>query len=146
MRIALCAMLAAAISWPQAHADTYIVTPATHAPKGMSEIHISKAAVAGQQIRAWWATMLNPDCTPAGTIDARIVQQPKHGQFTITADPLYPNFISPNPRADCDAKKVPGKQGFYTSEPGFHGHDRTILQVATSEGRMRRVLIDIEVQ
>jgi hypothetical protein len=127
-------------------AQTYVVRKVEATQKGYDDIHISKAAIPGQQVRLWSATLLNPDCTEAGTITTQVLEQPHHGQVSISDEPFFPNYIAPNPRASCDAHKAPGKQAFYIAEAGFHGHDKVILKNATSEGRIRRVIVDIDVQ
>ena len=128
-------------------AQTYLVQRmGATAAKGYDDVHISKAALAGQTIRVWWATLLNPDCSAAGTMTTQIVSTPHHGQANISDDPFFPNFMEPNPRAACDTHKVSGKQAFYTADAAFHGHDKVVIQNATSEGRMRRIIVDIAVQ
>ena len=128
-------------------AQTYVVRKVGPAPaKGYEDVHISKAAIAGQQVRVWWATLLNPDCTAAGTMTTRILEEPRHGAATLSDGSFYPNYTPPNPRAECDTRKSPGKQAFYTPEVTFHGHDKLVLENATSEGRMRRIVVDIDVR
>jgi hypothetical protein len=139
--------LATALLSSNGTAQTYLVRKVgTTALKGYDEVHISKAAIAGQKVRIWSATLLNPDCTAAGTMTTQVVDQPRHGQVTISDEQFYPNYVPPNPRASCDAQKSPGKQAFYTAEAGFHGHDKLAIKNATSEGRIRRIIVDIDVR
>ena len=127
-------------------AQTYVVHRiGQSSSKGYDDIHVSKAASPGQQIKIWWATLINPDCSAAGTITTEILSPPRHGQAEISSEPLYPNFIAPNPRSACNVRKVPGRQAFYTAEPDFHGHDKVVIRSATSEGRVRRIIVDIDV-
>ena len=114
--------------------------------KGYHDIHLSRAALPGEKVRVWFATLTNPDCSPAGTMTTQIVSPPQHGHADISTDKVFPNFVAPNPRVICDKQKVDGVQAFYTAEAGFHGHDKLVLQNATSEGRVRRVLVDIDVR
>lgn len=127
-------------------AQTYLVRKVPTTTKGYDEVHLSKAAIAGQKVRIWAATLLNPDCTSAGTMTTQIIDQPRHGQVTISDEQFYPNYVAPNPRAACDAQKSPGKQAFYTAEAGFHGHDKLAINNATSEGKIRRITFDIDVR
>ncbi|MCI4591014.1 hypothetical protein MOK15_13050 [Sphingobium sp. BYY-5] len=140
-------ILAATLLPSSGTAQTYLVRKVgSTSPKGYDDVHISKAAIAGQQVRIWWATLLNPDCTAAGTMTTQILDQPRHGQVRISDDLFYPNFVQPNPRASCDRQKSPGKQAFYTADAGFHGHDKLVINNATSEGRIRRIIVDIDVR
>lgn len=118
----------------------------TNPTQGFDEQHYSRAGLSGQQIRIWGAMMLDPDCTPHGSMTTQIVEPPRHGQAMVSDEPFYPSFLPPNPRAVCDTHKAPGKQVFYTSEPGFKGSDLVVVQNATSEGMIRKTSIDIEVR
>lgn len=142
------AVLGLAVLMPgAAAAQTYTVRRVDTAPaKGYGDMHIAKAAVSGERIRLWAATLVNPDCTAAGTMTTEILSPPRHGDAMLSDDPFYPSFLQPNPRAACDARKVPGKQLFYTAAAGFHGHDKIVFRNATSEGRVRRVIVDIDVR
>jgi hypothetical protein len=146
MRRPIPALLALLLAAPLA-AQTFTIhrVPAP-GPRGYGDVHLSKAAEPGQQIRVWWAMMLNPDCSPAGTMDTRLVEPPRHGEARISDEPFFPPYVEPNPRAVCDAHRAPGKQAFYTPAADFHGHDRLVLQNATSEGRMRRIVVDLDVR
>lgn len=126
--------------------QTYVVRRLAPTSKGFSDVHLSKATLPGQQVRIWSATLLNPDCTPEGTITAQIIEAPRHGQASVADGEIFPNFAPPNPRVACNARKVPGKQAFYTSDASFTGHDRFVIQAATSEGLMRDIIVDIDVR
>lgn len=140
-------VLAATLFSSGGSAQTYLVRKVgSMAPKGYDEVHISKAAIAGQQVRIWWATLLNPDCTAAGTMTTQILVQPRHGQVSISDDQFYPSYARPNPRASCDRQKSPGKQAFYTADANFQGHDKLVIKNATSEGNIRRIIVDIDVR
>jgi hypothetical protein len=130
-----------------ATAQTYVVRRVDGGPtKGFTDLHISKAAMPGEKIRLWFATLTNPDCSPAGTMTTQVVDAPHHGVVDISYDKVYPNFVAPNPRVICDTQKVDGVQAFYTPAADFHGHDKVVLQNATSEGRVRRVVVDVDVR
>jgi len=147
IRAALLTGLLAAMPATGTGAQTFVVHRVDPASaRGYGDVRISKATVAGQQVRIWWATLLNADCTAAGTMTTEVTEQPRHGQVSLSDEPFYPNYQEPNPRTVCDRQKAPGKQAFYTAEAGFHGHDKVVLQNATSEGRVRRIVVDIEVR
>ena len=114
--------------------------------KGFEEDHISKAGLAGEEIRIWSAQMLDPDCSAHGAMQTVIIQPPKHGQARISEDPFFGNFPQGNVRYQCNTKKSPCRQVFYTSEPSFHGRDKVVFQNATSEGRIRKWIVDIDMK
>lgn len=130
-----------------ATAQTYVVQRLPSAPpKGFQAIKLSKEAMAGQKIRLWSAVLLNPDCTPSGTIMSRVIDSPQHGQLDIVDAPTFPNYLPPNPRVACDRTAVPGKQVFYTPAADFHGRDHMVFQNATSDGYVRRFTVDVRVE
>ena len=144
-----CFTLAAAVGvgTSPGRADTYVVHRIASSPQpGYADAHVAKAVLPSERTRVWWAMMLNPDCSLAGTMTTEIVEQPRHGQATVTDDPFFPNYVAPNPRAVCDSQKALGKEAFYTADAGFKGHDKLVLRNATSEGRIRRIIIDIDVR
>lgn len=147
MRHGLSLLVCASLIGSAAAAQTYIVrSGGLRDPDAPHDVTVRKSALAGQEVRVWWAMLLNADCTAAGTMTTQIVQPPRHGDLRLSDDPFYPSFPVTNPRSGCDSKPAPGKQAFYTSANGFHGHDRMVIRNATSEGRMRRITIDVAVQ
>jgi hypothetical protein len=139
---ALAAVAALAVAVPAA-AQTYIVRRV--APHAGATVHLSGEVIAGQTIRAWWATLLSADCSPSGTMTTSVIEAPRRGQVAISDAPFPPDYVAPNPRVRCDRQPQPGKQAFYTAPAGFHGHDRFVLQNARSDGVIRRIVVDVKV-
>lgn len=129
-----------------ASTDVTVRLQTPQSQKGFEQDRISKAALPGQEIRVWAAQALEPDCTEHGAMQTEMIEGPKHGQARISQDPFYGNFPDNNVRFQCNAKKSPGRQLFYTSDPNFHGHDKLVFQNATSEGRIRKWVVDIDVR
>jgi hypothetical protein len=134
----------AVLAWLAANAC--LVGPGRADTTGYDEIHVSKAALSGQQIRIWHAAELNPDCTEVPGLIAQVVQPPAHGTATLSKDQIFPYFPPGNPRSVCNTRKTPGFEAFYTSADGYRGTDIVVLQVATTEGRVRKVTVDIDVK
>jgi hypothetical protein len=66
---------------------------------------------------------INPDCSVAGDIDARVVKQPEHGDIDLEQGPGFPNFKPDNVRSACNTRSVPGTRVKYTSKDGYLGKD-----------------------
>ncbi|MEH3035778.1 MAG: hypothetical protein PGN23_04670 [Sphingomonas adhaesiva] len=147
-RLPLAVLLTGALTATAAAAQTYVVhqISPTQQPRGMQSIHLSKVSTDGQKIRLWMSTMVNPDCTPSGTITSALIDTPRHGRADIVDDAVFPNYMPPNPRVACDRVKVPGKVVYYTPDPGFRGHDHVVFQNANSDGYVRRISADIDVR
>jgi hypothetical protein len=114
--------------------------------KSFDQVKISKAAQSGQEIRLWAAQMLEPDCSAHGSMKTDILEQPQHGQLRLADDMFFSSFPAGNARAACNTKKSPGREAFYTAAANFHGHDQVVLQNSTSEGQMRKIVVDIDVR
>ena len=114
--------------------------------KAFDQIKASKAALPGQEIRVWAAQMLEPDCTAHGSMDMKVIEPPKHGTARVSDDEFFANYPIGNVRYACNKKKTPGKQVFYTAAADFHGHDKMVVQNSTSEGRIRKIDVDIDVR
>ena len=131
-----------------AESQSYVVRvePARR-PDGFEKLHVSKAALAGSEISLWANTAINPDCTPhpPGATLA-IVTPPEHGTARVSDDPLYIAFPPNNPRSACNKQKIPGHEAFYAPSAGYTGHDRVVLQGSSPEGRVRRIIVDIDVR
>ena len=139
-------MLGLALPAFAAAADVTVRVLPPEAQKGFDTQHISKAALAGQEIRLWYAQMLDPDCAATGAMQTDIMEPPKHGQTRISEEPFFGSFPPNNVRSACNAKKSPGKQLFYVAEAGYHGHDKVVFQNSTSDGRIRKWVVDVDVR
>jgi hypothetical protein len=94
----------------------------------------------------WSATLLHPDSTPPGATTTQMLTEPRHGEARIADDPLFPNYLAPNSRLPCDARKEQGRELFYTPAADFHDHDKVMIRNATSDGPRRRIIIDMDVR
>jgi hypothetical protein len=146
MRAGVLGLTALAALPALALADVTVRVLPPEPPKGFEKNHISKAALPGQEIRLWYAQILDPDCNVGGTMQTEILQAPKHGQARISEDAFFGSFPPSNIRFHCNAKKAPGREVFYISDAGFHGHDQVVFQNSTSEGRIRKWIVDIDVR
>jgi hypothetical protein len=146
MRVFVFAMAALA-AWPAiASADITVRVLPPKPPQGFAQEHISKAALAGQEIRVWYAQMLDPDCNAGGSMQTEILEPPKHGQARIAEESFFGSFPPNNVRYRCNTQKAPGRELFYASQAGFHGRDKVVFQNSTSDGRIRKWVVDIDVR
>jgi hypothetical protein len=146
MRSIVIGLAALAFLPSAAAADITVRVLPPQAPKGFEQDHISKAALGGQEIRVWFAQFLDPDCSEHGAMQTQILQPPRHGQARVSEEPFYGNFPQNNVRYQCNTRKSPGRQVFYTSDANFHGHDKLVFQNATPDGRVRKWVVDIDVR
>jgi hypothetical protein len=68
-------------------------------------------------------TNLNPDCSTAGEIDARVTKQPENGTVEVETGTGFANYADNNQRHACNLKPSPGMRVTYTSKESFIGSD-----------------------
>ena len=146
--IVAAAAAVVALGGPAAQGRSYVVTVNPLAtPRGFEKVRISKAALGSSEIRLWYNTALDPDCSehpPGATLT--ILKPPEHGTARISNDGVFVAFPPNNPRSACNNRKVPGHEAFYAANPGFTGRDRVVLEGSSPEGRVREITVDIEVR
>ena len=146
MRTLLPIWAAAAALPAIALADVTVRVLPPSPPKGFDTQHVSKAALAGHEIRLWAAQSLDPDCSVHAEMQTDILQAPQHGNARISNDGFFGNFPPGNVRYHCNTVKAPGRQVFYASAADFHGHDKVVFQNSTVDGRIRKWVVDIDVK
>lgn len=107
---------------------------------------MTRTALSGQELKLGFATALNPDCSQAGKITIRIIQQPGNGQLRFEQGSDFTNFAPGNQRYHCNLKKVPGTLAFYESNPGFMGTDQFRIEQVTDQGVDQTVTYNIIVK
>ena len=110
MRLALACAIFIAAAWPCA-AQTQ--APLTREP----------TVVSGKQSQVGFRLAINPDCSSAGEIDARILKKPEHGTLEITEGTAYPRYPEKSDRFHCNEQKVPASLVMYKSDDGYSGKD-----------------------
>ncbi len=130
-----------------AMAQSYLVTvkPAAR-PDGYQKLERAEAVIGSTPLVVWRNYDLNPDCTPTGGAQLRVVHTPEHGAVTISDEPFYPNYPRSNVRFDCDKQKTPGNRAIYTAAAGYNGHDRLVLEGTVGTGVVNRISVDITVR
>jgi hypothetical protein len=88
---------------------------------------------------------LNPDCSPTGRIIARIARNPDHGSVTIRSGSGYIAFARDNPRYHCTFRETKGVNIQYIANPGFAGHDSTVVDTILPSGEKRQFTFDMNV-
>ena len=106
---------------------------------------INKSVVSGERSKLNFSTALNPDCTAAGHITARISSAPSHGSVSIHEDTDFTNFLPNNQRYPCNRKQSPGTVAFYQPDPSFIGADRAVIDYTYPNGEAETVTFNINV-
>lgn len=88
----------------------------------------------GKNRQVGFFTALNPDCTSAGDIDARVTKQAQNGGVELEPGTGFAVFPEKNPRAACNTKQVQGIRIKYTSKDGYIGKDTFEVEFLTPGG------------
>jgi hypothetical protein len=112
----------------------------------VQKIRVSKAAIGDSPIVIWGGAAIDPDCTAHPGYTLSVVQPPAHGQVKVVEEGVYLAFPPNNPRAACNSHKVPGRQAYYTANPGYSGRDRIVLEGVTEDGTIRHVTVDVDLR
>jgi hypothetical protein len=89
----------------------------------------TKVAAAGQKLRVEFLYAIQPDCSSAGKIAVRVLEQPQHGTLTIEEGQGFTFFPKDNPRFACNTVKSDGTLVFYQPNQDYLGSDSVTLYV-----------------
>jgi transglutaminase-like putative cysteine protease len=107
---------------------------------------LTRAAIAGQQIRIGFMYNLEPDCSSNSVASVRIIEQPQHGEAILKEDTGFTSFAKDNPRFECNSKRSDGLAVLYRSQDGFAGQDSVTVEIGYADGRQRSWRYSIEVR
>lgn len=102
--------------------------------------------VAGHEVRVYWASSLNPDCTPNGQIVVRMTQPPQHGRVAIRNTRLFPSYPSSSNRNVCNTRRVPGIEAYYQPASGYTGFDSASFEAIFPNGEYRQYTANVQVR
>jgi hypothetical protein len=94
----------------------------------------SRVVPTGEKKQLGFFSSLNPDCTPAGEISARIVRKPENGTADLDPGLGYANYGQENQRYRCNLGLVEGYRVNYVSNSNFTGHDVFEVEFFTPTG------------
>ena len=102
--------------------------------QSMPPATITPVVPSGKTRQVGFFTSLNPDCTGAGDIDARITKQPQNGSVEVEPGTGFAVYPEKNPRAVCNTKQVQGIRIKYTSKEAYTGKDTFEVEFLTPAG------------
>lgn len=100
----------------------------------------------GIQRQITLAYALNPDCSSKGTIVARIVQKPKNGELRVANEEGFSSYAKDDQRYKCNEKRSEVVKLYYTSDEGFKGKDRFVVEVFYANGSYRKRVFNVNVR
>jgi hypothetical protein len=102
-------------------------TPASD--KDSPTLELTRAATAEQKSRLDFLYDLQPDCSSAGKLVVRILEQPQHGTLSVENGQALTDFPQGDQRAACNAHQSDGTLVFYQPSADYRGADSITLSV-----------------
>jgi hypothetical protein len=109
--------------------------PANPAPVVLSE----------QKTQVFRAFNLNPDCTAADVLVARVTKQGK-GQVEFEENLGFSTYPKDSQKYGCNTRQTPGLSIFYTSPTGFKGTDSFEIELVGGQGQSRKASFRVRVK
>jgi hypothetical protein len=109
--------------------------PANSAPVVLSE----------QRTQVWRTFNLNPDCTAADVIVAKVTKQGK-GQVEFEENLGYSAYPKNSQKYGCNTRQTAGLSIFYTSPTGFKGTDSFEIEIVGGHGQSRKASFRVRVK
>ena len=109
--------------------------PANPAPVVLSE----------QRTQVWRIYNLNPDCSAADVIAAKVTKQGK-GQIEFEENLGYSSYPKNSQKYECNTHQTAGLSVFYTSPTGFKGTDSFEIELVGGHGQSRKASFRVRVK
>jgi TonB family protein len=100
----------------------------------------------GKTRTVWFVHVVNPDCSPKGSIDIKMTKKPEHGTVEIVPAEGFPSFGMNNIHFKCNTRKVTGFNINYKSSGGYTGIDDFTIFVIWPDGYADEVLYKMDVR
>jgi hypothetical protein len=104
---------------------------------GPGAFNFVRAVPAGQTLKLDHFANLNPDCSSAGDIAVRVLQDPANGKIAIKQAADFSTYPPFNPRSHCNDRRTPGVSVFYTPNQNYLGPDSVIFDIIFANGLER---------
>jgi hypothetical protein len=109
--------------------------PANTAPVVLSE----------QKTQVWRTFNLNPDCSAAGVIVAKVTKEGK-GQVEFEENLGFSTYPKNWQQHGCNTQQTAGLSIFYTSPTGFKGTDSFEIELVNGRGQSRKASFRVRVK
>ena len=95
---------------------------------GFAQEYKVASAFSGSEVRLYVMSNVNNDCTSGPRPEVRLVTQPVNGTARLEEKPMPLNRVASDPNARCNGKNVDAVVLFYTSNPGYTGLEKLVIE------------------
>jgi hypothetical protein len=106
----------------------------------------NKVTLRGERVRVGFSYHVNADCSSAGEIKSRVLEQPKNGVLEMVTEKGFTNYPKNDQKYKCNETQSDVKAYYYKSREDFKGKDRFVVEVFYSTGNYRERLFNIDVR
>ena len=99
--------------------------------------NLTSVTLSEQKTQVWRTFNLNPDCTAAGVIVAKVTKQGK-GQVEFEENLGFSTYPKNSQKYVCNTQQTAGLSIFYTSPTGFKGTDSFEIELVGGQGQGRK--------
>jgi hypothetical protein len=100
----------------------------------------------GSEVRLYVMSNVNNDCTSGPRPEVRVVTQPTNGTARLEEKAMPLNRAASDPNAKCNGKNVDAVILLYTSNPGYTGLDKLVIETDfyhTGNVRRYEAVVDV---
>ncbi len=98
-----------------------------------------------QRTQVWRTFNLNPDCSAADAIVAKVTKQGK-GQVEFDENLGFSTYAKDSQKYGCNTRQTDGLSIFYTSPTGFKGTDSFEIELVGGLGQSRKASFRVKVK
>jgi hypothetical protein len=107
--------------------------------------NLTSVALSEQKTQVWRTFNLNPDCTAAGVIVAKVTKEGK-GQVEFEENLGFSTYLHNSQNYRCNTQQTAGLSIFYTSPTGFKGTDSFDIEIVNGVGASRKASFRVRVK
>jgi hypothetical protein len=107
--------------------------------------NFSPVVLSEQRTQVWRTFNLNPDCSAADAIVAKVTKQGK-GQVEFDENLGFSSYAKDSQKYGCNTRQTDGLSIFYTSPTGFKGTDSFEIELVGGQGQSRKASFRVRVK
>lgn len=89
---------------------------------------------------------LNADCSSAGSVTLRFIQEPRNGVAEIISEQGFTGYPKDDLRYKCNERPSDVTQVYYRSNDDFKGKDQFIVEAFYPNGDYRKLVVNVDVR
>jgi hypothetical protein len=107
---------------------------------------VSAIVASGERTRVGITFHLNPDCSSAGKIIARVIEDPNKGFVEVVTEKGFTEYAKDTQAYKCNERESEITAFYYRSMDGFKGKDRFTVELFYPNGNYRKRVFNVEVR